>query len=106
VTARFKLNYSGVGEMLRSPEMQAEMLRRVKRMQAYAEATAPYDAADKDGDHYRDHFLVESGVQHHKTSRAYGRLTNDSDHAVQVEFGSKNNPAHHTMLRSIDAARD
>lgn len=106
MTARFKLNYSGVGEMLRSPEMQAEMLRRVKRMQAYAEATAPYDAADKDGDHYRDHFSVESGVQHHKTSRAYGRLTNDHVAAVSIEFGTSKTPAHHTMLRSIDAARD
>ena len=102
----FQPSYVGIGEMLVSGDMQAEMLRRVSKMKAAAEADAPYDATDRDGDHYRDHFHVEAGVREGRTRRAFGRLENDSPVAVLVEFGSVHNPAHHTVLRSIDAARD
>lgn len=113
----FQADYKGIGELLVSPQMQAHMLARAEQMKAAAVADAPFDPNDKDGDHYKDHFYTESGVQHHKTSRAYGLLGNntvsktsargvDVSVAFLVEFGSKNNPAHHTILRSIDAARD
>lgn len=101
----FRADYTGIGRMLVSEAMQAEMHRRASRVKEAAEADAPYDAADKDGDHYRDHFTVSSGVQERKTRRAVGTVTNDSEIAFLVEFGSKHNDAHHTLTRALDAAK-
>lgn len=104
--ARFNGSYDGVGEMLCSAAMQAEMRRRAEKMLAAAVADAPYDPTDKDGDHYRDHFSVESGVRQGKTRRAYGRVTNDHVAALSIEFGTSDTPAHHTLTRALDAAKD
>lgn len=102
----FRADYGGIGQLLVSPQMQAEMHRRAERMKEAAEADAPYDERDRDGDHYRDHFTVSSGVQERKTRRAVGTLTNDSPVAFLVEFGSKNNDPHYTLTRALDAAHD
>jgi hypothetical protein len=110
MSSSFKASYEGIGQLLVSEEMQLEMLRRARKMMAFAIADAPYDPADKDGDHYRDHFFVDSGIQEGKTRRAYGRMGNDHPAAVSIEYGTgeggSRTPAHHTVLRSIDAARD
>jgi hypothetical protein len=102
----FQSSYEGIGEMLRSAEMQAEMRRRAEAMLAFAQADAPYDPTDTDGDHYRDHFSVESGIQVHKTTRAYGALVNDHPAALPIEVGTSDTPAHHTLTRALDAAGD
>lgn len=102
----FKADYAGIGHMLVSEAMQAEMKRRAEKVKEYAEATAPYDPNDRDGDHYKDHFTVESGVQHRKTSRAYGAVVNDHPAAFQIEVGTKDTPAHRTLTRALDAAKD
>ena len=104
--ARFDADYSGIGDMLCSPEMQADMKARAERVKARAEATAPYDANSKDGTHYRDAFSVESGVTTGKTRRAYGSVTNDDAAAFQIEHGTKNTPKHRTLGRALDAAKD
>lgn len=103
----FNASYAGIGEMLRSAEMQAAMHRIVaEKMLPFAQSIAPFDADDPDGQHYRDAFEVSSGVRHGKTSRAYGRLTNTDKAAVFVEFGTKNNPRHRTLGRALDALRE
>lgn len=102
----FRADYGGIGRLLVSEDMQADMHRRAERMKAYAEADAPFDPADRDGDHYRDHFSVSSGIQERKTRRAVGTLTNDHRAAFQIEVGTKDTPAHHTLTRAIDAAKD
>lgn len=104
--AGFQANYDGIGEMLCSPGMQAEMLRRARRVMEAAIADAPYDPKDRDGNHYKDGFSVDAGIQERKTRRAFGRVTNDNEAAFLVEYGSKNNPAHHTLTRALDAAKD
>lgn len=101
----FRADYTGIGRMLVSEAMQAEMHRRASRVKEAAESAAPYDAADKDGDHYRDHFTVSSGVQEHKTRRAVGTVTNDHPAAFQIEVGTKDTPAHRTLTRALDAAK-
>jgi hypothetical protein len=100
----FKASYRGIGELLRSPMMQAEMVRRAEKVKARAEATAP--VGDKDGGEYAASFKIESGVKHGKTSRAYARIANTSDHAAAVEFGWKNTPRYRTLGKALDAAKD
>lgn len=104
--ASFQANYHGIGRLLVSEDMQAEMHRRALRMKAAAEADAPFDPDDSDHDHYRDHFAVSSGIQERKTRRAIGTLTNDHPAAFQIEVGTGKTPAHRTLTRALDAVKD
>lgn len=102
----FHADYHGIGEMLCSPEMQAEMHRRAEKVKAAAEAAAPYDPASKDGTHYKDSFTVESGVREGKTRRAYGRVVNDDPAAFYIEYGTSDTPRYRTLGRALDHAKD
>jgi hypothetical protein len=105
MASRFKPSYSGVGQMLRSGFLQADMHARAERVAAAAIASAPFDPKDPDGVHYKDSFEVESGVRRIKTARAYGRVRNtDEETAVAVEFGNKNTPEHATLRKALSAA--
>ena len=98
------LNYGGMGEFLRSPEMQAAMHSLAEQFMARAVATAPVDEDSPHAGRYKASFHVESGVQHHKTSRAYGMVVNDSPEAFFVEFGTKHNPRHRTLGKAFGAS--
>lgn len=95
----FNAYYDGIGEMLRAEYMQADMDRRAELGKEFAEAAAPYDATDSDGDHYRDHFHVEHGE---RKDRASARLVNDHKAAFQIEVGTSDTPAHRTLTRALD----
>jgi hypothetical protein len=101
----FHANYRGIGEMLCSDWMVDEMHRRAERAKVLAEIIAPVDPDSPHAGRYKASFHVESGVQHRKTSRAYDRLINDAPEAFFVEYGTKNNPAHHVMMKALDALR-
>ena len=101
--SRFEVDYAGISEMLNAEWMQAEMLRRAKAGQEFAQSIAPYDPTSRDGSHYRDSFETSSGTHggiHH--DRAYGRLENTDDAALFIEIGSKHGPAHHILGKSLD----
>lgn len=104
MASTYKPSYSGVGEMLRSGFLQADMHARAERVAAAAIADAPFDPDDPDGQHYRDAFTVTSGIKHAKTARAYGRVSNSDQAAVAVEFGNKNTPEHGTLRKALNAA--
>lgn len=95
------ISYGGIGEMLKSAAMQAEMERRANLGKDFAEGIAPFD--EHDGDHYKDHFSVEPRPRH---DRACAALVNDDPAAFQIEHGTSNSPAHHTLTRSLDAMGD
>jgi hypothetical protein len=102
MSSQFEANFRGIGDMLRSPEMQAEMERRAGKAKEVAEAIAPVGPG-KDGSHYKDAFSVEARPRH---DRACAALVNDDAAAFYVEHGTKNNEAHHVLLRSMDAMGD
>jgi hypothetical protein len=102
----YQADYSGIGRLLTSPGMVAEMRRRAEKMKVYAESIAPVDEHGPHPGRYKASFHVESGVQRRKTSRAFGRLYNDSPEAFYVEFGTSRTPRHRVLGRSLDAARD
>jgi hypothetical protein len=104
--SEFKPSYRGIGELLTAEFMQVEMRRRAEKGKAYAEAIAP--DAPPYGVGYKYEFEVTSGVKESKkgTKRAFGRVTNNSDHAMWVEFGGQNTPAHRTLGKSLTAMGD
>jgi len=108
MTAKFRGDYDGIGRMLRSEEMQLAMADRAERIAEAARADAPVDETGPHPGRYRDSFEVTHFVRvlSGGDRRACGRVTNTAPEAVFVEFGSKNNDAHHTLLHAIDAARD
>jgi hypothetical protein len=90
MAARYRHDYENFDRVvLCAPFMIAEMHRRAERGKVFAEAHAPYDPKDDDGEHYRDDFEVSSGVAESLdgTLRAYGRLSNTNSIAALVEFG-------------------
>jgi hypothetical protein len=113
--ADYKPNHSGLGELLRGAELQAEMRRRADRIKEAAEASAPVGpASDPHRGQYKASFEVDSGVMRdvQGNRRAYGRVTNTTDYAVAVEYGSGGRSvaptqgAHHTLTRAMDFAKE
>lgn len=100
--ARFRANYRGIGAMLRSQEMQAEMRRRAEKVKAMAEAIAPVETGQ-----YKASFRVTSGARGGvNRDRAFGRVSNSVPHAFYVEYGTSTQPAHHILRRALRAAGD
>lgn len=103
----FQASYRGIGELLRSAEMEAEMVRRAEKVKAAAEAIAPYDPDSTDGTHYKDAFRVEStrrGGLHQ--DRAAASVVNDDDAAFFIEFGNRNIPRKRVLGNAMHAAGD
>jgi hypothetical protein len=87
--------------------MQREMLRRAKKVKRRAQQIAP--VGDEDDPHrgaYKASLTASSGIQRHKTARAVGAVTADVPYAFQVEVGTSASPAHRTLGKALDAARD
>lgn len=107
----YKPERRGIGDMLRMVGLQHELRDCAERMADAARATAPVGPADV-VEHYKDSFRVESGVLYRGLgdSRAYARVTNDSDHAAAIEYGNfrtrkETIQAQHVLGRAIDAAK-
>lgn len=100
----FEPNHEGIGEMLKREYMQEAMKRRAERGKEYAEAIAPVSHTDDHPGRYKASFRVSSGVQHYKTSRAYGRLDNISPEAPFVEYGdgTEKYQGDHVLARALD----
>jgi hypothetical protein len=103
VPAKFKMKKKGVGQLLRSPMMEAEMLRRAKVIEGVAVATSPVDIAGPHPGHYAGSWETDStsrGGQ--RRDRAVGVVRNTAYYARWVEYGNghPNGPAHHVLLRA------
>lgn len=103
---RFNASYAGIGKLLTAEFMQAEMRRRAEKAKDFAESIAP-DASPY-GVGYKYDFEVDSGIKESSlgAKRAFGRLSNHSGHALWVEFGGQNTPAHRVLGKSLTAMGD
>ena len=91
----------GVGEMLRMPGMQAEMLRRAEVIRGVAVALSPVDESSPDPGHYQRSWETDStarGGRRRDSAVAYVR--NGAYYARWVEYGTEKVPAHHVLLRA------
>lgn len=112
MAAIFRASYTGIGEMLVAPFMVEEMQRRAGAVLARCIETAPVYAGpflDLHRGRYKESFHLAPEtvkVAGTGTRRALGRVINDSPEAYWVEYGTRNNDAHHTMRNALDAAGD
>lgn len=107
MAARFKLRRTGVGELLRSPMIQAEMVRRAQIIKSVAESIAPEGVppGDPHPGLYRASVVVTSRKRGgRKRDRATATATNRAPYARWVEYGTERVRAHHVMLRAAQAA--
>jgi len=99
--ARFRANRKGIGEMLRMPGMQAEMLRRAETIKTMAVATSPVDPRSPHPGHYKASWETDSTTRGgRRRDRAVAYVRNTSYYARWVEYGTERVPAHHVLLRA------
>jgi hypothetical protein len=103
----FNPSYTGLGELLVSPEMQAAMRQLAEKGRTAAEAISPVGpASDPHRGEYKAAWGVESGIREERTRRAYGRITNSKDYAASVEFGNSHQQGQYVLTRAIDMIRE
>lgn len=101
MAARFKIKRKGIGQMLRMPGMQTEMLRRAEVIKAVAESISPVDERSPDPGHYRRSWEADSTARGgRRRDRAVGYVRNTAYYARWVEYGTEKVPAHHVLLRA------
>lgn len=99
--ARFKMKRKGVGEMLRMPGMQAEMLRRAEVIKGVAVGISPVDESSQHLVHYKASWETDSTSRGgRRRDRAVGYVRNTAYYARWVEYGTEKVPAHHVLLRA------
>ena len=99
--ARFKMSRKGVGQMLRMPSMQAEMLRRADVIKDAAVAISPVDMKSPDPGHYKRSWETDSTSRGgRQRDRAVAYVRNTAYYARWVEYGTERVPAHHVLLRA------
>lgn len=101
MAARFKMKRKGVGEMLRMPGMQAEMLRRAEVIKGVAVGLSPVDSNSPHPVHYKGSWETDSTSRGgRRRDRAVATVRNTAYYARWVEYGTERVPAHHVLLRA------
>jgi hypothetical protein len=101
--ARFTMSNTGVGELLRSPEIEAEMLRRADLIKAVAESIAPEGGPGDphSGDYKASFYTTSTSRGGLRRDRATATVGNSAYYARWVEYGNgRSGPAHHVLLRA------
>lgn len=101
MAARFKVKRKGIGQMLRMPGMQAEMLRRAEVIKGVAVGLSPVDPNSPHPGHYKESWETDSTSRGgRRRDRAVGYVRNTAYYARWVEYGTEKVPAHHVLLRA------
>ena len=101
MAARFKVKRKGIGQMLRMPGMQAEMLRRAEVIKGVAIGLSPVDPNSPHPGHYNESWETDSTARGgRRRDRAVGYVRNTAYYARWVEYGTEKVPAHHVLLRA------
>ncbi|MFD5910217.1 HK97 gp10 family phage protein [Streptomyces massasporeus] len=101
MAARFKVKRKGIGQMLRMPGMQAEMLRRAEVIKGVAIGISPVDENSPRPGHYEESWETDSTARGgRRRDRAVGYVRNTASYARWVEYGTEKVPAHHVLLRA------
>ena len=102
MAATFKMSRKGVGQLLRSEMLRAEMVRRAEAIHATAVALSPVGGAgDPHPGQYKENWTVDSTSRGgRRRNRAVAYVRNGSYYARWVEYGTERVPAHHVLLRA------
>lgn len=103
--ARFKMSKRGVGQLLRSPMVRAEMVRRAELIKSVAEGIAPVGGpSDPHAGTYKANFYATSTDRGgRRRDRATATVGNRSYYARWVEYGTERVRPHHVLLRAAQA---
>ncbi|MER7623949.1 HK97 gp10 family phage protein [Streptomyces sp. NPDC126503] len=105
MAARFRMSRRGVGQLLRSDMMLAEMVRRGEVIKNVAESIAPVGGpGDPHRGLYKSSFFVQPVRRGgRRRDRAIAVVGNTAPHGAHVEYGTERVPAHHVLLRAAQA---
>lgn len=106
MAATFRMSRRGVGELLRSPQMEGEMLRRADVIKSVAVGYSPVGAAARDPHPglYKSSWATTSTRRGGaRRDRATATVYNEAYHARFVEYGTERVPARHVLLRATQA---
>ncbi|GAA2108200.1 HK97 gp10 family phage protein [Streptomyces synnematoformans] len=109
MAARYRPNRKGVGHLLRSPMIRADLVRRAELVKAAGIAIAPVYEGPGNAVRglYKASFEVSSTSRGGRNrDRAVAYVRNTAPYARFVEYGTERVPAHHVMLRAAQAAAD
>lgn len=97
--ARFRMSKRGVGQLLRSPMVLSEMVRRAEVIKGVAEGIAPVES----GEYQRSFFVQPVPRGGRRRDRAVAIVGNRAPHGAHVEYGTERVTAHHVLLRAAQA---
>lgn len=104
MAARFKMSTRGVGQMLNSPTIAAEMLRRAERIKGVGESISPVGGpGDPHPGQYKRSWYTKverKAIGRSRKKRPVGVVGNSSYYARWVEWGTEKVHAHHVLLRA------
>lgn len=105
MAARFKMNRKGVGELLRSEMIRADLVRRAQEIESVAVALSPVGGpGDPHSGEYKSSWAVTSTKRGgRRRDRAVAYVRNGAYYARWVEYGTERVPAHHVLLRAAQA---
>ena len=107
MAAKFKMSTRGVGQLLNSPMIAGEMLRRAELIKGVAVATSPVgENGDPHPGKYKASWTVKverRAVGRSRKKRPVGVVRNTSYWARWVEYGTEKVYAHHVLLRAAQA---
>ncbi|MGW4493743.1 HK97 gp10 family phage protein [Streptomyces sp. NPDC004376] len=102
--AQFKPSSKGIGQMLRMPSMQAEMLRRAEVIKGVAVSLSPVYEQGANAGRYKASWVTHSVSRGgRRRDRAAAYVRNTAYYARWVEYGTEKVPAHHVLLRAAQA---
>jgi hypothetical protein len=95
------MSRKGVGRLLRSPGVQAEMLRRAETIKSVAVSMSPVDEGGPHPGQYRASWSVTSTARGgRRRDRATATVSNSAYYARWVEYGTERVRARHVLLRA------
>jgi len=103
---RFKADKRGIGELLRSPMLVAEMTRRAELIKEVAEVIAPMSPRPDHPGLYKASFVVEVTARGgRRRDRAQATVVNTAWYSAWVEYGAEGGRGggHHVLLRAAEA---
>lgn len=104
--ARFRMKRRGVGQLLRSDMIRAEMLRRADVIKGVAIGISPVGEAARDPHPglYKESWHATSHKRGGRNrDRAVAVVWNSAPYARWVEYGAERVAAHHVLLRAAQA---
>src|SRR5436309_3439140 len=104
--AHVELDERAIGELLRTPEMEAEMVRHGESIMANAIRRSPVAREGSHRGRYKASFRLEHGRVGLPGAtvlgvRAWCEVINDAPEALYVEYGRRGREPYHVLLNAL-----